>query len=92
MKREIDDHIVLQNYTDEQLEKELELRNYPPDAKASEDVNISNLRTQAEEYIENVHKQGCPPKDAEHFIFEAVMTTFYGNDIWSWINKHNIGP
>jgi hypothetical protein len=82
---------LLNKFTDEELEEELQRRKDPPDPLASEDVNISNLRTHVENYIKYIHEQGCPPKDAEHFMFEAVMTTFYGNDIWSWLNKFNKG-
>lgn len=26
-------------------------------------------------------------KDAENHIFEAAITTFYGADVWDWINE-----
>ena len=79
-------------FTDEELEEELQRRKSPPWPLASEDVNISNIRNHAKNYLESIYKNGCPPKDAEHFMFESVMTTFYGNDVWNWINKHNTGP
>ena len=81
----------LEKYTDEDLEEELERRRSPPDPLASEDINISNLRTHAENYIKYIHEIGCSTKDAEHLIFEVVMTTFYGKDIWPWLRKNNTG-
>lgn len=79
---------LLKKFTDDELENELKRRRQAPDPLESEDVNISNIRKHAKEYIESVHKTGRPPKDAEHFIFESVMATFYGNDIWSWLNEN----
>jgi hypothetical protein len=81
----------LEHYTDEELKAELDQRQAPPDPLASEDVNISELAKQASEYIEDVQRDGCPSKDAEHFIFESVMETFYGKDVWNWLNKRHMG-
>jgi len=80
---------LLEKFTDEELEEELERRKSPPPVE--ELVNTSNIRDQAAQYLDDVHRYGHPQKDAEHFIFEAVMTAFYGNDVWSWLNKHNKG-
>ena len=82
---------LLGKFTDEELEEELERRKSPPCPLSSENVNINNLRKHAKEYLDTVYKHGRPPKDAEHFMFEAIMTTFYGNDIWAWLNKYNKG-
>ena len=82
---------LLEKFTDEELQEELERRKAPPYPLASEDVNLSNLRAQAQGYLDNVHKHRRPPKDGEHIIFEAVMIAFYGNDIWSWLNEYNKG-
>lgn len=73
--------------SDEELQEELDRRSAPPDQLASEDINISSLSKQASEFLDSLQKNGCSPKDAEHYMFEGVMTTFYGPDIWDWINK-----
>jgi len=83
------------DYSDEQLEEELKRRerieNAPPDPLPSEDINILNIRKQAEDYVRSIHETGMPPKDGEHYMFKSVMTTFYGNDIWTWINRKSKG-
>jgi len=77
---------LLKQFTDNELEEELERRHKAPYPLAI--INISIIRKLAEEYIESVRKTGRPPKDSEHFIFESVMSTFYGNDIWDWLAEH----
>jgi hypothetical protein len=78
-------------FSDEELEAELARRHEPPLPIASEDLNISGIMHQASEYITSIEKTGRPPRDAEHYIFEAVMTSFYGHDVWDWLNEHNRG-
>jgi hypothetical protein len=82
---------LLEKFTDEELEEEIERRKSPPWPVASHLVNISNIRDHAAQYLNCIYKTGRPPTDGEHFMFESVMTTFYGNDVWTWINKHNKG-
>jgi len=83
---------LLKKFTDEELEDELKKRKDVPYPLASEDVNIAKLSTQAREYLDDIHKHGRPSKDAEHYMFETVMITFYGSDVFDWIRKHNTGP
>lgn len=80
---------LLRNFTDEELEEEIERRNSPPPVEKM--VDTSKIRDKAAVYLNDIHKYGRPAKDAEYFIFEAVMVAFYGSDVWTWINKHNKG-
>jgi len=73
--------------SDEELQVELDRRSAPPEQLASEDIDMSILSKQASEFLDSLHKNKCPPKGAEHYMFEGVMTTFYGPNIWDWINK-----
>jgi len=80
---------LFKDFSDEQLEKELEKRKKPKILN-SEDINLSGLRKKAEEYVDSLFKNGHPPKDAEQYMFEEVMRTFYGKDIFLWINNEYI--
>jgi len=40
-----------------------------------------------EENINKLHKDGYMIKDIEHWIYEAVLESVYGKDIWKWIDS-----
>jgi len=51
---------------------------------------LTKLLDICEEYIAELEKdeeERYGLDDIEHYIFEVAMTTFYGNDVWIWINK-----
>lgn len=78
----------LSEFSIEELEAEIKKRNEPPDPIASKHINLTKLQKQAAEYLQQIKEKGYTDDDSEHFIFEAVMETFYGTDIWKWINKY----
>ena len=80
---------MLNKFTDEELEDELARRREPP--LSLKDPNLGDLKSEAQQYLYDIKENGRPSKDAKQFIFECVMKTFYGPDIFSWINKWNIG-
>jgi hypothetical protein len=80
---------LLNRFTDEELEEELKRRKSLPKILSSENINLARLRKQANEYIVSIEEDGKPPKDAERYIFEEVMKTFYGSEIFKWINENN---
>ncbi len=84
-------HMLTTEELREELEKREKIENAPPDMLASEDLNISRIRQEAEDFIKSIHETGREPHDADHGFCEAVMEAFYGKDIWTWINKHNAG-
>ncbi len=74
---------VLEKYSDKQLEEELRKRNTPPEQ--IEDVDLTKLRTQAKNYLDFLYENNCEPKDTSYLMYEEVMKTFYGPDIFKWI-------
>jgi len=55
-----------------------------------ENIDFKNVIRDAKNYIEELAKEdgynheSC---DCEHFMYETVMKTVYGNNIFKWINK-----
>ena len=51
--------------------------------------DTSNLARLATDYLDQV--ETCEVEDElsdlEHYMFETVMTTFYGRDVWRFINS-----
>jgi len=80
---------ILNKFTDEELEEELARRREPP--KPVEHPNLGDLKAVAQEYLDDIKENGRPSKDSKNYIFESVMKTFYGPDIFSWINEWNTG-
>ena len=76
----------LSGFSDDELQAELNRRNAPPDQL--EEVDLTSLRAEAKNYIDTLHETGRQPKDSDHYMFENVMKTLYGPDIFDWINPH----
>ena len=58
--------------------------------KPLDNIDFKNIILHATNYIENlVEEDGCHHEDCDckYFMFETVMTTVYGKDIFDWINK-----
>jgi hypothetical protein len=77
----------LEKYSDEQLEEELNRRNAPPKQLEDEDVDLTKLRSITEEFLGYLHVNNREIKDGTHYIYEEVMKTLYGPDIFYWINE-----
>jgi len=73
---------LLKKFTDDELKEELERRNEPPEQ--IEDPDLTNLKLEANNYLVAIRDQRIP-KDGEHFLFENLMKTLYGPDIFDWI-------
>ena len=82
---------LLGKFTDDELEEELERRKEPPDPLPPSNDALVILHRLARSYLTSISDNGRPSKDAEHFIFETVMKTLYGPDIFDWINLHSTG-
>jgi hypothetical protein len=85
---------ILNSFSDEELQKELKLREgrktIPP-MLSSESINLTRLRNSVAEHMLSIANTGHGSKDGEHYIFEEAVKTFYGNDIFNWINEYNRG-
>lgn len=78
----------LENYSIEQLEKELEKRKHEKNKKPEMLINLdfSFLVKVCQEYIDNTH-ENYYEEDLQHYIFEEAMKACYGKDIFNWINE-----
>lgn len=45
------------------------------------------LKRRCSEYLEFVRERHRQPADFDHFVFEAAMELFYGNEIWKEVNE-----
>lgn len=84
-------------FTDKELQEELNQRarlrqdRTLPQPKQLEDIDFESLTSQAVQYVKSISINGYPDKDAKQYIFEAVISAYYGNDIWSWLSKTQLG-
>ena len=48
-------------------------------------LDLSELKRQVQHYVERTdcNHVDC---DCDHYMFEEAINTFYGNDIWDYIN------
>lgn len=84
----------LSNISIEQLEKELFNRQekVKKDAipKLLQNPDLSLLASQCQEFITDLAEDNRT-KDVEYYIFETVMGTFFGNNIFQWLNNYEWG-
>jgi len=73
---------LLGKFSDDELKEELERRNEVPDQL--EVVDFTNLKLEVRNYLIAI-RDGRIPKDGEHYLFENLMKTLYGPDIFNWI-------
>jgi len=79
----------LSKVSDHDLEEEIKRRAGIPEQLF--DVDLTSLRTITKEYMNSLYSDNRPPKDAEHYIFETVMKTLYGENIFKWISDETRG-
>ena len=82
----------LEQFTDEELEQELEQRKFknPPKITMLKDwqiqKNFEQLKKKVSDYVDSVHKREDRDDD-EHYMWEHLMETFYGKGYWDWHNS-----
>lgn len=84
--------VRLDHYSDEELQNELDLRkkkgSIPPPPIIPEDVDVNPLRELVIGCVEEMAGDDyCDDNDNKHYIYEKAIETFYGKDIWNWINS-----
>jgi hypothetical protein len=52
-----------------------------------EEVDLARLKADCQAYLQEVASSGGEDSNLPHYIFECAMETFYGNDIFSWVNR-----
>lgn len=55
--------------------------------KPLNDINIDAIKNIAKEELEYLTKNGENSKDIDNFMYETVMKTVYGNDVFNYINS-----
>lgn len=75
----------------EELEAELKKRKEKSDLdsipKPLENIDIDAIKKIAQDELEHITKSGQNSKDIEHWMYEAVMESVYGKDIFNYINS-----
>jgi hypothetical protein len=79
---------TLAAYSVDALQAEIERRKNeaPTKPELTGRIELENLLKLCKAYIENLDLNGYVDEDFEHYIFEAAMQTFYGGDIFKYIN------
>ena len=78
----------LQDYTRQELEAELERRNLENKKPVMlEDPDLSNLKAMLQELIDSIAKDRWLDSDDKQFVYQEAMKTFFGRDVFLWINE-----
>ena len=81
---------ALNNFSDEELKRELKKRKEEAKKQSfvlNEDPDLTFLKKFVEEEKDNYVKHGKSTKDAEQYMYEEVMKTFYGKDFFDKVMK-----
>ena len=79
---------MLENYSKEELERRSEiqeLNSQRPKVKTFSSQRIVDI---CENYMDSLEK-GENREDDPHYMFEDLLITVYGKDVFDWINKVN---
>ena len=78
----------LKDYTDAQLQKELERRKVsrtPP--KRLPNPDFTKLVETIETCVRDTEKDNYWDEDFIHHIYEAAIEAVYGHNFWTWVNS-----
>lgn len=88
---------ILKNFSDNELQKELErrkdLKGIKPlttDSIQAIGLNYGEIRSlirACENYINGIAADGYADEDGQQWIYEAALEVVYGDKIWEWINE-----
>lgn len=81
-------HIELRYYSDEQLKDELERRQQEREAvpQILKDYDSQIIVDFLEGEIKRANETGRLSKDLEHYLYEHVIITFYGENALKWFS------
>ena len=85
----------LSSCSDEELKDELRKRKLGEIPQllvfTDESIPFKKLQAEAETYIKDIVSGDCLHEDCDckHYMFEKLITTFYGHSVWDWINNHS---
>ena len=81
----------------EELEQELSRRKSIKEerpkfiSRQEEEKKIDILADYCNEGLISIEKTGYLPKDFKQYVYELTMCTFFGDEVFRWINKYNKG-
>lgn len=81
---------VLQQFSIEELQEELNKRKEIKNLKKPELLeffDLSKLKSMCQSYINDIDELGHTNEDTIQYIFECAIETFFGHEVWSYINK-----
>jgi len=70
----------------EELERRKRIRNIVPSIK--ENIDWSKMIQLACQNIVVIHDDGYEIKDIEHWAYECLMKTVFGDDVFRWVNEN----
>lgn len=83
--------MALKDYTDEELEAELNRRKpqpKPPFPKEKEVHDFSTLRALVRSYLTELNEKGWADEDSQQYIFEAAIELFFDKtEVWEFIKR-----
>lgn len=90
----------LTHFSDEELKSELEKRKKNSIPKMIENPDLTNLKHALQIYINTISQLNYNEdydkddedevsyEDMEHYIYELTLKTFFGYDVFDWINEN----
>lgn len=51
-----------------------------------ESPDLSALKTMCQQYIDDIANNEYIDDDFSHYVFECALTTFFGKDVWKFVN------
>ena len=79
--------INLSEFSDDELEAEVERRKRGVKPKMLQISDISKLIGVCQRYIDDVDSNDYnEDNDWSNYIYEEAIETFFGKDVWNWIN------
>ncbi len=58
--------------------------------QSAEVIDLEPILKMTDAYIKGIANGEYQKEDFEHYLYETVMMTFYGTDIFDWINKNSV--
>ena len=81
---------MIEIFTDEQLQEELDRRKYRRQASEKpaqlEHANLVALRSACQNQLDYIEKHGQHVQDGDAYIYETAMIAIFGSDVFKWIN------
>lgn len=78
----------IEDFTDEELQNELrlrELRRLKP--KSVETVDWSKLDARVRKFVDDIAKNGYRTDIEERMVFTLAIEAVFGQRVWNWINQ-----